>query len=72
MHLVGFIIRIYHDARLPERQTWRGVDVELHSFLPSALYGGEERLKIELYNNLLFQVFMDVKHDFTSQGKNIN
>jgi len=20
MHLVGFIIRIYHDARLPERQ----------------------------------------------------
>jgi len=21
MHLVGFIIRIYHDARSPERQT---------------------------------------------------
>jgi len=22
MHVVGFIIRIYHDARLPERQIW--------------------------------------------------
>jgi len=22
VHLVGFIIRIYHDARSPERQTW--------------------------------------------------
>ena len=22
MHLVGFIIRIYHDARSPERQTF--------------------------------------------------
>ena len=25
VHLVGFIIRIYHDARSPERQKWYGV-----------------------------------------------
>ena len=24
VHLVGFIIRIYHDARSPERQIWKG------------------------------------------------
>jgi hypothetical protein len=47
------------------------MDVWPHSFLPSALYEGEERLRIQLYNSLLFQVFMDLKHDISSQENNI-
>jgi len=37
MHLVGFIIRIYHDARSPERQIQKrmqGVRMKFNSELP--------------------------------------
>ena len=39
MHLVGFIIRIYHDAQSPERQT------RLKMFT----YGQEQRLSAKRY-----------------------
>jgi len=31
MHLVGFIIRIYHDARSPERQTSNVAEIKRNS-----------------------------------------
>jgi len=30
VHLVGFIIRIYHEARSPERQTKAGIIIATH------------------------------------------
>ena len=33
MHVVGFIIRIYHDARLPERRT-----MSAHVYLPTYVH----------------------------------
>ena len=38
MHLVGFIIRIYHDARSPERQT-----IEQYSYFPKLPELNKER-----------------------------
>ena len=39
MHLVGFIIRIYHDARLPERQKRHQVLLDSgHMWLESVRY----------------------------------
>ena len=32
VHLVGFIIRIYHDTRSPERQTLRSYSKTVHSY----------------------------------------
>jgi uncharacterized protein YqiB (DUF1249 family) len=32
MHLVGFIIRIYHDARSAECQSWTDVEVVVPCF----------------------------------------
>jgi len=32
VHLVGFIIRIYHDARSPERQIFLVIVIRYHSY----------------------------------------
>ena len=36
VHLFGFIIRLFHDARSPERQIWYIFNIRLQDFLPSS------------------------------------
>jgi len=57
VHLVDFIIRIYHDARSPERQIGiiiEGTDTTLHRSW-RVINGSDRQTEINLYNYIKMQ-----------------
>ena len=55
MHLVGFIIRIYHDARSPERQTEQGIlKISNFSFICTSPNIRQFQVKLFLSNTVVF------------------
>ena len=54
MHLVGFIRRIYHDARSPERQKYR-------LYLCAGVFNFKETYKVNL-RLIISRYFQDIKH----------
>ena len=52
MHLVSFIIRIYHDARSAERQSrQRHLTQQFHIFLPQSTHSGYQIIIIPSINS---------------------
>jgi len=54
VHLIGFIIRIYHDARSPERQINELVYVELVGFLERMIFNTRQCGLMKLHRQSQF------------------